>query len=228
MYFNDENARKIDSIREMIEFFKIHNLINENEYFILLATLLESVSLFANVAGVYAAFCKKWDSRAIKPFRLKELELISTKSENLSFCGDSFDFLQDLQAQGTHIDILYLDPPYNHRQYAPNYHLLETIARYDNPSIKGIAGLRDYATQKSRFCNAKTALSELEKYIKLGNYTYFVLSYNSEGIMQKAQIEEILKPLNNMKCVETAYPRFKSNAKKAQRFIKEYVWIGRA
>lgn len=59
MYFTQENAQKIDAMRLQIEQWKNH--INDNEYFILLATLLESVSLFANVAGVYAAFCKNWD-----------------------------------------------------------------------------------------------------------------------------------------------------------------------
>ena len=67
------------------------------------------------------------------------------------------------------VDILYLDPPYNHRQYAPNYHLLETIALYDNPKIKGITGMRDYKNQKSEFCNKDTALQALEKIAKQQN-----------------------------------------------------------
>lgn len=224
-YFSDSNAAKIDSIRIQIEEWKDAECITENEYYILLATLLESVSLFANVAGVYAAFCKKWDSRAVKPFSLTGLFLESSLYENLCFCGDSLQVLQNLESKSQTLDILYLDPPYNHRQYAPNYHLLETVARYDNPNIKGVAGLREWQEQKSRFCNAKSAYIELEKFTKLKNYKNLVLSYNSEGLMQKEQIEEILKPIGNMCCVDIIYPRFKSNNNNGKKYIKEYVWV---
>ncbi|WP_394951655.1 DNA adenine methylase [uncultured Helicobacter sp.] len=226
-YFSDSNAAKIDSIRIQIEEWKDTKCITEKEYYLLLATLLESVSLFANVAGVYAAFCKKWDSRAVKPFRLTGLSLDYPlqSSENLCFCGDSLQVLQTLECNSQKLDILYLDPPYNHRQYAPNYHLLETIARYDNPNIKGVAGLRQWQEQKSRFCNVKSAYKELENFAKLKNYKNLVLSYNSEGLMQKEQIEEILKPIGNMCCVEIIYPRFKSNKNNGKKYIKEYVWV---
>lgn len=234
MYFSDENAQKIDAIRMQIEIWKENNIINESEYFILLATLIESVSFFANVAGVYAAFCKKWDKRALKPFKLKEIELLQSNKKHFCFCEDSVKMLEYLQNNSntnqspkhTQIfDILYLDPPYNHRQYAPNYHLLETIAKYDNPKITGVAGLRDYKEQKSAFCNAISALRELEKIVKYKNYKHLVLSYNSEGLMKKEQINEILQPLGKLHFEKIKYPRFKSNAREGQRYINEYLWI---
>ncbi|EOC4488888.1 DNA adenine methylase [Campylobacter upsaliensis] len=114
MYFTQENAQKIDAMRLQIEQWKNH--INDNEYFILLATLLESVSLFANVAGVYAAFCKNWDKRALKPFMLRPIEF-SQGIKGECFCGNSIKILQNFKKS---VDILYLDPPYNQRQYAPN------------------------------------------------------------------------------------------------------------
>ncbi|WP_297192828.1 DNA adenine methylase [uncultured Campylobacter sp.] len=218
MYFSDSNAKKIDSIRIQIEKWRLD--LRENEYYLLLATLIESVSLYANITGVYGAFCKQWDNRALKDFKLKPLNLIEGVSGEC-FCGDSFNILNN----GKYYDILYLDPPYNHRQYAPNYHLLETIAKYDNPSIKGIAGLRDYATQKSRFCNVKTALNELEKIVNLKKYRYLILSYNSEGLMKKEEIDRILKNIGKVELEEIVYPRFKSQSKSHQRYIKEYVWV---
>ena len=222
-YFSDENAMKIDSMRLEIEGLKNTNTINENEYFILLATLIESVSLFANVAGVYAAFCKQWDKRALKPFYLKKLELLESKQEHYCFCTDSIGLLENFKDKS--FDILYVDPPYNHRQYAPNYHILETIARYDSPPIKGIAGLREWQGQKSLFCNAKSALDSLERLAKLKNYRILALSYNSEGLMQKEQITELLKSFGTLHFEEFNYPRFKSNNTSAQKFIKEYLWI---
>ncbi len=227
MYFSDDNAQKIDAIRIQIEEWKNNGNLTENEYFILLATLIESVSLFANVAGVYAAFCKKWDKRALKPLQLKEIDVLKSKQEHFCFCEESVGILTNLQNNQNFqvFDILYLDPHYNHRQYAPNYHLLETIAKYDNPNIKGVAGLREYNEQKSKFCNAKSALLELEKIAKLKNYRNLVLSYNSEGLIKKEQIDEILKVLGILYFEEIKYPRFKSNHNQGQKYINEYVWI---
>ena len=68
---------------------------------------------------------------------------------------------------------MYLDPPYNHRQYAPNYHILETIARYDNPKIRGKTGLRDYSQQKSDFCQKGKVINAFENLISQAKTKYF-------------------------------------------------------
>jgi adenine-specific DNA-methyltransferase len=84
--------------------------------------------------------------------------LVYNKQKNEVYNTDSMQLIDNIDT-----DILYLDPPYNKRQYAPNYHILETIAKYDNPVIKGITGMRDYSEQKSLFCNKDTALQSLDK-----------------------------------------------------------------
>ena len=108
-------------------------------------------------------------------------------------------------------DILYLDPPYNERQYAPNYHILETIARYDNPEIRGVTGMRNYDSQKSRFCKASTALEDLDKVARIATYEYLVLSYNSEGIMPQHNILDVLSQYGEVELEQFEYLRFKSN-----------------
>ena len=75
-------------------------------------------------------------------------------------------------------DILYLDPPYNARQYCANYHVLETIARYDNPVLKGKIGLRDNSNQKSLFCSKKTVTKVFDDLIANADFKYIFLSYN--------------------------------------------------
>lgn len=124
--------------------------------------------------------------------------------------------------------LLYLDPPYNERQYAPNYHLLETIAKYDNPKIHGITGMRDYSGQKSSFCNKDSALRELDKVAKHAKYSYLLLSYNTEGIMRQQDIESILKQYGTLEIVEFEYLRFKSNnngESKTKKHIQEQLYI---
>jgi adenine-specific DNA-methyltransferase len=223
MYFIEENAKKIDAIRIKIEEWKNSKAINESEYYVLLACLIESVPYYANISGVYGAFNKKWDNRALKEFRLREINLVTNSSVNQVFNEDSIGLIDKIKS-----DIIYLDPPYNHRQYAPNYHLLETIAKYDNPEIRGIAGLRDYSQQKSKFCNKVTALEELKKVASNNNYKFLVLSYNSEGLMPQNDILKILNCYGKAELVEFDYLRFKSNnngLSKTKKFIKEQLYI---
>ena len=204
-----------------IEIWKINNLINENEYFILLACLLETVPFYANISGVYAAFHKKWDPRSVKKLILRPIEIIINNKKNFAHCANSMDLVSELKA-----DIFYLDPPYNKRQYAPNYHILETIAKYDNPIIKGVTGLRDYQNQKSKFCNPQTAIQELNKVAEEGNFKSLILSYNSEGIMQKENILSVLETHGKIELVEFDYLRFKSNTNHfANKFIQEQLYI---
>lgn len=220
MYFSDENGEKIDAIRiKLEEWFKC-GLLNESEYFILLASLIESVPFYANISGVFAAFQKKWDPRAVKPFVLRNISVISGKTENKCFNCDSLSLLEDVDA-----DILYLDPPYNERQYAPNYHLLETIAKYDNPDIKGVTGMRDYTGQKSDFCNKSKAMSCIKKILDKGRFRHLLFSYNSEGLLSKDEIFSVMELYGKVFLEEMDYPRFKSNAATLRTPLKEYLFI---
>ena len=223
MYYSDENGRIIDAIRQKIEIWKNENLINENEYFILLACLIETVPFYANISGVYAAFQKKWDPRAVKKMILRPVEFFVNNKENFTYNENSTELLNEVEA-----DIFYLDPPYNQRQYAPNYHLLETIAKYDNPKIKGVGGLRDYQNQKSKFCNPTTAIQELNKIAEKGKFKSLILSYNTEGIMQQENIISTLEKYGKVELVEFEYLRFKSNSNgesNTKKFIHEQLYI---
>lgn len=223
MYLSDENAKKIDAIRQKIEEWHIGALLSEDEYFILLACLVESVGFFSNISGVYAAFQKQWDARALKPFIIKPIELVYNKENNRSFHANSMDLIKDIDT-----DILYLDPPYNERQYAPNYHLLETIAKYDSPQIHGITGMRDYSNQKSSFCNKGSALRELDIIAKTAKYKYLILSYNTEGIMPQKDIKATLGQYGDVEVVEFEYLRFKSNnngESKTKKHVHEQLYI---
>ena len=223
MYFSSENGKVIDAIRIQIEKWKIEDLITDSEYYILLACLIETVSFYANVAGVYAAFQKKWDPRAVKPLTLRPIEIIDNDRDNKVYNANSLDLVPDID-----VDILYVDPPYNGRQYLPNYHLLETIAKYDAPSIHGVTGMRDYESKKSSFCNAKTALQGIDYIASSAKYKYLVLSYNSEGIMGKADIMSTLSKDGTVKLEEFEYLRFKSNNNglaKTQKHVFEQLYI---
>lgn len=222
-YFIDENGKKIDAIRTQIEQWKKDNLLSEYEYYVLLACLVESIGFYSNITGVYAAFQKKWDKRALRKFDLRPINLTYNDKDNHSFFCNSMDLIHDID-----VDILYLDPPYNARQYAPNYHLLETIAKYDSPLIHGVTGMRNYENQKSNFCNEQKGLADLDLIAKSAKFKYLVLSYNSEGIMPSSKIIDTLSNYGKVTLEQFEYVRFKSNNKglsKTKKNIFEQLYI---
>ena len=227
MYYTGENGARIDAARLAIEQWRSDGRLTDDEYFVLVAAVVETVPFYANVAGVYAAFQKTWDPRAVKKMRFRAPEIIS-KQPGECYCGDTAEILANIDA-----DVFYLDPPYNQRQYAPNYHLLETIAAYDSPKIKGVSGMRDYSSQKSLFCNAETGIRELDRYLAASSWRWFILSYNNEGIMLHDAIMDVMAKYGKVILEEYEYPRFKSNnnglSSGRRKNIRERLYIvGRA
>lgn len=224
LFFSDYNSKKIDHIRITIEEWKQQNLLTENEYYILLACLIETVPYYANISGVYAAFCKSWDPRALKKIVIKPIKILESNRKNSVYNVDSVSLVDKIKC-----DILYMDPPYNHRQYAPNYHLLETIAKYDYPELKGVTGLRkNYENQKSLFCSAKAGLDSLKYIIENISCNTIFLSYNSEGVMPQDEILKIFSKIGNPEIIEQDYLRFKSNnngLSKTKKYVKEQIYF---
>lgn len=207
-YLTQQNAKIVDYWRLTLEQWKNKGLISKNEYFYLLACIIETIPFYSNISGTYGAFLKSWDQRALKRIKLVELEVPVNGRNNKCF-NESYATLLD-KISG---DILYIDPPYNERQYLPNYHLLETIAKYDYPVIKGKTGIRDYKEQKSDFCIKSKALLALEELISKAKFKYILFSYNTDGLMSESDICKILEKYSkNGQCEVTRIPyrRFKS------------------
>ena len=189
-----------------IEKWKKKQLITENEYFYLLACLIEAADKVANTASVYEAFLKDLKKSAQKPIIINPLELTFKNKSYEVYNKDSKELIKEIKG-----DILYLDPPYNTRKYDTNYHILETIALYDNPKIKGKTGIRVDDSKKSNYCIKNKAAIELEDLIKNAKFKYILLSYNDEGIIPIEEIEKIMKKYGNYKRYEKRHKRFKAD-----------------
>lgn len=188
MYFTIENAKRIDFIRTTIEQWKNNDLITPDEYYYLLASLIEAIPSVSNITGTYGAYLKHWDKRAFKKLELPQLVIENNKKNNKSFNEDAFDLIQHESG-----DILYLDPPYNSRQYAPNYHVLETVAKYDYPELSGVTGVRPYQDQKSLFCSKNEVNEAFYELINKANFSHIIVSYSSSGLMSEDYISKTLK-----------------------------------
>ena len=206
LYFSEHNGKKIDAIRTKIEIWKTEKKISSALYYFLLASLLESADKVANTASVYGAFLKK-----IKKTAQKELILEPAIFEINSHSHEVYNEDSNLLIKKIEGDILYLDPPYNAREYGANYHLLNTIAKYDHFTPKGKTGLRDYS--KSAFCKKKEVEKSFDDLIKNANFKYIFLSYNNEGIMSSETIKKILSNYGKYDLLTTEYQRFRADKK---------------
>lgn len=209
-YFTDENGKKCDSIRIEIDNLYKHHNITENQYYYLLASLINSIDKYANTASVYGAFLKHIKKSASKTFALELLPIIKGKKGTV-YNEDSNRLITKLSG-----DILYLDPPYNARQYCANYHVLETISRYDNPTLSGKTGLRDYNGQKSKYCSKRTVASSFDDLISKANFKYIFLSYNNEGIMTLDTIQEIMSKYGKYNMFTKDYHRFRADKEESR------------
>lgn len=204
-YFSDKNGMKCDSIRQKIEQWKEEKLINSKEYYFLITSLLESADRHANIVSVYGAYLKSFKDKALQDFKLRAAELIINEQEHKVYNKDANKIIKEIES-----DILYLDPPYNQRQYATNYHMLETIAKYDSPQIHGMTGLRNYEKEKSLYCSRNEVKKTFKDLILNAKARYIFLSYSNEGLMTSEDIKEIMSTKGKYGCFDKEYNRFKA------------------
>ena len=187
-YLSVHNAKKLDIIRSQIESWKNQNLLTEHEYYYLLSSLIEALPFISNTTGTYGAFLKHWDKRSLNDLELQDFTIFDNSKQNKAFNEDANELVQKIKA-----DIVYIDTPYNSRQYASNYHLLENVARNEHPTLKGITKIFDWKNLKSDYATKGKALVAMRDLIQNMNSTHIILSYNNEGIISEEDLTNILK-----------------------------------
>ncbi len=203
-YFTSENGKKIDAVRLQIETWKKTLKITDDQYFFLLASLLERADKVANTASVYGAYLKHIKTSAAKKILIKPAFFQPTENDHKVFQQDSNELIKNIEG-----DILYLDPPYNARQYGSNYHLLNTIAKYDTFVPRGKTGLRDY--YKSDWCRTGEVLKSFEELIENAQFPYIFLSYNNEGLMSQKEVQTVMERFGKYSLKTKNYQRFKAD-----------------
>jgi adenine-specific DNA-methyltransferase len=230
MYFSDWNAGRIDYFRHQIQAWYDSNNINYEEYCYLLSALMESVSHVANVAGVYGAFLKTWDPRAIK----KIVFIPPAEANLLSFFDNTHNVrvingnVEDV-IESVNCDILYLDPPYTKNSYSVQYHILETLILNDNPTLKGVTGARHYENISNDWSKPNKVEVQFDKVLAKTQASHIVFSYSSDGLMSKEYILYAMKRYcleDSVSCDEVSYKRYKNYKTEDKQGHKEYLFYG--
>lgn len=221
MYLSTENAGRIDAIRQELEDWRAANEITEDEFYVLLAALLDAVPSVSNVSGTYGAYLKFWESRSKKRLQLRAPALLIAPGTHRATNQDANKIACELDC-----DILYLDPPYNARQYASNYHILESIALWDYAQPHGVSGLPKRPELRSRYCTSSAA-EALGHVIQCSPARYILLSYNSEGLVPHDELMATLAKRGKLRVFEEPYKRFRSDADGPSRAYKTDAVIER-
>ena len=209
-YFSRDDCAKIGYIREDIEVLYKKGDINTRERAILITSLLYAMDKIANTCGHYDAYRKGVEFD-------KSLELYvplanrQNNPNNQCFNMDSNELVKNIEA-----DLVYIDPPYNSRQYCDAYHLLENVARWEKPEVFGVAKKMDRSTMKSKYCT-QSATEAFEQLIEDIKAKYILLSYNnmaekgndrSNAKISDQDIMRILEKKGEVKVFSESYKAF--------------------
>ncbi len=206
MYFTEINALHIDAIRQSIQEWLDKGLITINGFMFLLASLLECVPSVSNIAGTYGAYLKHWDPRTSKPVVLEPIYVIDNGKQNISYNEDANELIKKISGE-----VLYVDPPYNGRQYLGNYHVLETIAKYDYPILQGKTGTRQDMSKISDFCKKGKVAKSFEDLLGNANFDYIFISYSTEGLLSEDELVAIAEKYSDptkLKVYKFPYRRY--------------------
>jgi len=192
-YFTLENAKKIQSCIDTIWNWHDNKFISDIEYSLLIASLINSMDQVANTAGTYYAYLKNFSRKATRTFNYQIINPVITHTKGQSLLSDAIDLVNI-----TPCDILYLDPPYNERNYVHYYHLPETIATKTIPSPKGLSGIHNHDYEKSAFSKKNTACEAFSKLIQNAKCKLLIFHYSDIGIIPKENILSNLQSLGKI------------------------------
>lgn len=227
-YFTVENAKKIGYIREEIENLYLNKKINFREMCILVTSLLYASDKVANTCGHYDAYRKKLDSTQSLKLYMPSIREEQINKHNKIYRMDANELVKEIYA-----DLVYIDTPYNSRQYGDAYHLLENISEWKKPNVEGKAKkMVDRKHIKSKYCTQK-APEAFKDLISNINAKYIMVSYNnmaqkgvgrSNAKISNDEIIEILKEKGDLKIFEIDYKAFTTGKTKLEDH-KEILYL---
>jgi len=226
MFFTVDNAKRIDFVRMRIE--EIRKNVTDDEYAFILASLLLSADAVSNVPAVYGCYLKNFKAKAQRQLELCPIHTNkdSPVSGSTAFNSDvlSEEFLGSISA-----DMVYLDPPYNNRQYSKNYFPLNMIALTPEKQgmelpLKGKTGIPE-SCFLSNFCRKGSVVEDaFNTLFKTIPSEWIFLSYSSDGIVSKDKMVELMEKYGIVSVCQREYKKFKSFEYNTDTPVQEFLF----
>ena len=201
-FFQPKNGARVDAIRDSIA---AKGLSPDLEA-VLLVSLMEASDRVDSTTGVQMAYLKSWAARAHKDLELRMPAVLSRAANGK---GEAHRLDAQRAASTLRADVVYIDPPYNQHKYLGNYHIWETLVRWDAPEVYGIACKRvDCRDRQSPFNSRPRFLQAFRSLIAALDTQHLVVSFNNEGFLKRPDAEEILGAHGTVTVLERDYPRY--------------------
>ena len=191
MYFTPANAGRIDAAREELEIWRKAGKVGDDTYFLLLAAIIEGADRVANTAGVYASYMKRWQPNARRTFKIVPEIPIQGSHPAQALLMDATEAARSIGE----VDLLYIDPPYNSRQYVAYYHIPEILARGwadGAPAIRGKVGLLAGEEGRSQWSHGRRVQKLFSALLASTTATHALVSFNSEGHVEPDALLSLL------------------------------------
>lgn len=224
LYLTPENAGRLDAMVATVNEWRDGDRLHRAEHALLRHDLVLAVNRIANIAGTYGHFRSSWTESTLRPIELRPTAFLAGRTDHEVRQGRVEDLAADLSC-----DLCYIDPPYTKRQYAANYHLIETVARGDEPEAVGVSGLRPWRDQYSDFCSKVRIRTAFEQIFLQADCPHYLVSYSEDGLLGRDELAMFLAQHGDVTVFEFDSVRFRSNQSPLSRSLKEYVfWLDRA
>ena len=200
-YFQPKNGQKVDAMRNLIEVEYKDSWL----YFPLLTSLILAADRVDSTTGIQMAFLKQWSSRSNSDLVMKDPGLLTGSGSAVQ--GDALEIASKL----AEVDLAYLDPPYNQHRYFANYHVWETLVRWDAPDSYGVANKRIDVredTTKSAFNSKKTMASSLANVVADLKCETMILSYNNESWLSREELFSLVEPKGKVQILDFDFKRY--------------------
>ena len=219
-YFSGLNAGIIDAITIQLNQWQTENIISQLENSLLRHDLVLAANRVANIAGTYGHHRSKLGKAARAPLDLRPYSLCNGhRTDHVVHQGSAETVAPSIKA-----DLCYIDPPYIKRQYAANYHIIETIAQGDTPVAVGASGLRPWRDQYSDFCSKVRIRDAFRAIFNGAECNQFMISYSEDGLLSEEQLLELFSEIGLVTLKKIPFSRFKSNPGGQGGTVIEYLF----
>lgn len=197
-FFHEKNGGRIEAIRKHIALWDLAPDVEA----VLLVSLMEAADRVDSTTGLQMAYLKKWAPRAFKELELRLPKVLAGPGR--ATCLEAVEAARAFSGRAA-----YVDPPYNQHSYRSNYHIWETLVRWDQPEVYGVARKRiDCRTNKSAFNSKRKIAEALTEVIDALDVELMVVSFNNEGHLDREAVEEILSRRGHVRATELDYKRY--------------------